>query len=100
MDANVIGNNIKLETLRDFCNKNHNSTEDLFTLCRQINEIEELIGGGLRKITYGKIISLRPNILLTALGENLGCYIDKPIRNWRVYLSDHNSKKVIEPIKL
>ena len=64
---------IKLNLTREYCIKSRNGTDNSFTNCRQINEIEKLIVDGVRKITNEKIYTLRMIIILTALGKDLVC---------------------------
>ena len=52
----------------------------------------------LIKITYGKNINSRLNILLTALGEVLGCYSNEKGRNWSRNLLLRNGIYAIKPV--
>ena len=100
MDLNVIEYITNLEVIREYCIKNCNGSDNSFTICRQINEIEKLLVEDVSETPSEKNENLRLNLLLTTLGKKLGCYIDEKVKNWTRNLLHHESIYDIKPPKL
>ena len=54
---NAIEGIIKLQLKRDIFVENRKGTDNLFTICRQINEIEKLLAKNVSEKNYGEVIN-------------------------------------------
>ena len=72
------------ELIREFCIKNNKDTGNTHNICNQINKLGKFIGIDFTVITNEEINELGLFIQLTLIGECLGNYNKKTIKNFRV----------------